>query len=296
MIGFVGIIGRGALGIMYYEALSKALGSDHVFMLVDDSRYARYKNETIISNQKEIFINYLSQKDAKALDLIIFTVKYPGLLSAIETVRPFVADKTIVMSFLNGVTSEELIKEKLNPQHLLYTTVQGMDATYENLHLSFNKMGYIAFGLGDEDKNTEDLKYVANVFDKSGLKYEISSDITHQLWSKWMLNCGVNQACAYYKVGYGGIQKEGEPRQAMLRAMKEAQAVAEKCGVKLSDEEYLNWVKLIDTLSPDGAPSMEQDRRANRENEVGLFAKTVCDLAARFNLRVPQNEIFFKNL
>lgn len=301
MIKNVAIVGRGALGVMYAKAFMDALGFDHVFMVADDARIARYQKTKLCYNGAEIKLNYQKASHLKDIDLLIFTVKYHGLKDAMAELKGLDLSHTIVMSFLNGVISEEDIKKELNPQHLLYTTVQGMDATFSDNSLSVSHQGFIRFGnpdLADETtlNNDADIKAVAEVFDRATLKYEICPDIKHQLFSKWMLNVGVNQACAYYEVGYGGLQKEGEPRDAMYKAMREAQAVALSCGVKISDEEMENWVKIVDSLDADAAPSMEQDRRSNRANEVGLFAQTVCDLAKKAHIPTPQNQIFLEHL
>ncbi len=295
MIKNVGIIGRGALGIMYAKAFIEALGFDNVFIIVDENRYARYIKEDLFYNNEPISLNYKKANDIKDLDLIIFTVKYPGLNEAIALAKQVVSPKTIIMSFLNGVVSEQEISKQIETSHLLYTTVQGMDATFLNHNLSVSHQGYISYGNVDR-KDNADIEAVAALFDKASLKYEISADIKHQLFSKWMLNVGVNQSCAYYGVGYGGIQKEGEPREAMYRAMREAQAVAKFCGVTLSDAEITKWIELMDSLDPNGAPSMEQDRRANRVNEVGLFAQSVCDLGVKAKISTPQNQIFLEKL
>ena len=295
MIKNVGIIGRGALGIMYAKAFIEALGFENVFIIVDEDRYVRYGKEKLFYNNEPISLNYKKANEIKNLDLIIFTVKYPGLQDAIALAKQAVSSNTIIMSFLNGVVSEREIAQQIETSHLLYTTVQGMDATFLDHNLSVSHKGYVSYGSADNNHD-EDIKAVADLFDKASIKYEISSDIKHQLFSKWMLNVGVNQACAYYGVGYAGIQKEGEPRQAMYRAMKEAQAAAKFCGVTLTDAEITKWIELMDSLDPNGAPSMEQDRRANRVNEVGLFAKSVCELGAQAKIPTPQNRIFLEKL
>lgn len=295
MIRNVAIIGRGALGIMYAKALMDALGFENVYMIADAQRICRYQQEHLSYNGEPIALNYKKASALASVDLLIFTVKYPGLKEAMQEVKSLIAPHTIVMSFLNGVISEEEILATLRPQHLLYTTVQGMDATFLKQNLQVSHLGFISFGKpsGCEDK---DVKDVAALFDKAFFKYELCENIKHQLFSKWMLNVGVNQACAYYGVGYGGVQKAGEARAAMLRAMHEAQAVASYCGIELSDAEIYKWVALIDTLDPNGAPSMEQDRRAGRVNEVGLFAKTVCDIGAKAHIATPQNQLFWEKL
>ncbi len=55
------------------------------------------------------------------------------------------------------------------------------------------------------------------------------------------------------------------------------------------------WLNIIDTLEPDGSPSMAQDVKAGRKTEVELFAGTIVDLAKKHKISVPMNEMFLKH-
>lgn len=73
-----------------------------------------------------------------------------------------------------------------------------------------------------------------------------------------MLNVGLNQVCAVYNVPYRGVQYPGTARDTMLAAMREAQALAAREGVTLTDADISAWMKMTDALNPDGMPSMRQ--------------------------------------
>ena len=55
----------------------------------------------------------------------------------------------------------------------------------------------------------EKLNAVASFFDSIDFAYTLENDILHRLWSKFMLNVGVNQACMVFETGYGVISEEG---------------------------------------------------------------------------------------
>ena len=111
-----------------------------------------------------------------------------------------------------------------------------------------------------------------------------------------MLNVGVNQACAVFGENYGGVQKDGKARRAMIAAMEEARKTAAAEGISLTEKELKDWVALVDTLSPQGEPSMRQDTKAGRETEVELFAGVVCRLGKKHCIPTPENDYFYKKL
>lgn len=55
-------------------------------------------------------------------------------------------------------------------------------------------------------------------------------------------------------------------------------------------------VRLIEELDPAGMPSMAQDRINRRKTEVEEFSGTICRLAARHDIQVPQNEWLYTRI
>ncbi len=104
-----------------------------------------------------------------------------------------------------------------------------------------------------------------------------------------MCNVGVNQVVAVYEGDYGDVQREGEPRETMISAMKEVMALSEKEGISLTEEDLEYWLKIIDSLSPEGKPSMRQDLEAGRYSELELFAGTVLELGKKHGVSTPVN-------
>ncbi|MCC8137218.1 MAG: ketopantoate reductase family protein [Clostridiales bacterium] len=295
MIKTVGIVGLGALGVLYGSLLLEKMDREDLRIIADEERIRRYQAEGVYANEKRCEFRYVTPEEAEPVDLLIFAVKYMALPEAIEMARPFCGERTIVMSFLNGVSSEQMIEDVLKPKRLLYSCVQGMDATRINRQVFYSKAGYIAFGEKDSSRS-EAVCETEEFFERTGLAYKVPEDIRHQLYSKWMLNVGVNQTCAVFGVDYGGVQKPGKCRDIMVTAMEEARRVAAAEGILLTEEDLQGWLDTIDGLAPAGQPSMRQDVLAGRQTEVELFAGTVCALGRRHGIPVPQNEEFYRLL
>ena len=74
-------------------------------------------------------------------DLLIFTVKYNGLKDAIQAVKNHVGDQTIILSALNGISSESVIGQAYGEEKILYCVAQGMDAVKEGNQLTYDHIG-----------------------------------------------------------------------------------------------------------------------------------------------------------
>lgn len=206
-----------------------------------------------------------------------------------ETAAGFIGENTLVLSVLNGVSSEEILAERFGETNILYCTAQGMDAVKVGNALTYAHAGMIVLGEKLPGEITPRVQAVADFLNAHGVTAKPVGDMVRRQWGKLMLNVGLNQTVMVFEGDYGTVQQPGKPRDIMIAAMREVQKLAALEGYPISDEEFDDWVKLADSLSPAGKPSMRQDGEARRKSEVELFAGTIIRRAARFGLDVPVN-------
>lgn len=289
------IIGMGALGLLYGNQIQEGMSEDAVSFIVDKDRFDRYKTRdfSICGVRKKFNVELADE--AKPADLVIVAVKYNALESALNTMRNVIDDHTIIMSVMNGITSEEIIGNRYGFKNMIYTVAQGMDAMRFGDSLKFTKMGELRIGVRTgEDESA--LMAVRELFDKVKMPYTMDEDIIYRMWGKFMLNVGINQTCMMYETTYSGALEPGEANDTLIGAMKEVIAVANAEGVNLSDADIDYYVKILKTLDPDGVPSMRQDGIAKRKTEVDMFAGTVIDRAKKYGIDVPVNERILKTV
>ena len=99
-----------------------------------------------------------------------------------------------------------------------------------------------------------------------------------------------------YDTTYAGALNTKEAFDAMSGAMREVVAVAQREGIRLTQDDIDKYIGILRTLKPDGYPSMRQDALAGRKSEVELFAGTVIRLAARHGIPVPVNELYYERI
>ncbi|WP_100486269.1 ketopantoate reductase family protein [Sporolactobacillus pectinivorans] len=292
----VSIIGLGALGIMYGKHLTDRIGKESVKIVADKKRIERYRAEGVYANGEKCDFQYADKDQiGEPADLLIFSVKYGGLESAIESAKNQVGKHTIIISLLNGISSEKKIGEAFGTDKVLYCIAQGMDAVKQDNRLTYENMGWLSIGEAG-NRESEKVKALAHLFDAAEIPYDIPDDILHHMWSKLMLNTGVNQSVAVFETNYGGVQKTGKPRDTMIAAMHEVVQVAEKEGVRLTEDEIDHWLEINAKLNPDGMPSMRQDTKAHRKTEVELFAGTIIALGKKHGIETPVNDFLYHRI
>lgn len=285
----ISILGMGALGILYGNHLAHALGFEHVTYIMDEKRYEKYKDAPVYCNEEELHFQCLPASDAAPADLLIVAVKGTGLEDALDSMEKSIEPDTVILSVMNGISSEELIGERYGTEHLIYTVAQGMDAMKFGSRLTYTKMGILAIGAREEFQK-KNLERVCELCDRTQLPYRKEDDIMHRLWSKFMLNVGVNQVCMVYSCTYSDVWRGGKERDTMLAAMREVIAVANAEGIDLSEADLEEYDQIIRTLRPDGTPSMGQDRIAGKHSEVEMFAGTIISLGKKHHIPTPVNQ------
>lgn len=291
----VAIIGAGALGLLYMDSMEQKSGVE-VYFLSDSKRCETLKKTTFTINGKkrQFPTKNLSDLTTKP-DLIIICVKNHHLESLRGLLQNTAESGTIIISVLNGISSEGYLEQILPKSDVLYCAVLGMDALKENNLLSFSRKGKFLLGT-KENRDTFELQKVCRFLQICHLDYLIPQDIHREIWYKWMINIGVNQVSAITGAPYGLFQNNNTVQELMELAMKEVIKVAEAEQVNLTEADIERWYLVLNTLGPEGKTSMLQDMEAGRKTEVESFSGELIKRALLYGMTTPVNEILYRTI
>ncbi len=292
----VAIVGKGAVGLLHGSKIAQNAGLDRLMFAMDDARFERHRDDQVLINGEPCPIESAPMSACEPVDLVIVAVKATGLDTAIESMAPLVGPQTRIISLLNGVTSEEHIAARYGWDHLVLAITQGMDAVFIDGKLTFSHPGEIRLGNapGTEPGVVED---IAELLERAQIVHVVEQDIRRRMWTKLMLNVGINQTCMVFGSTYGdAMAANSEQNRCFIAAMREARAVANAEGIPLSEEDLTAMVNVIAELDPAGMPSMAQDRINRKRTEVELFAGTIIERAERHGILVPQNRWLYQRV
>lgn len=284
------ICGIGAIGSIYADKIEK-FSPKNLKVLVDKTRLERYKKNPTIFNGRVLDFNYIlpEAQDFKA-DLIIIATKFDGLNEVITNIKNFVYKDTIILSLLNGVTSEKIIAKTYGREKLLYSYFIGHSAIRNERNIIHDDVNTIVYG-SENSNDCENVQTVKNFFEKAKINYIIPKDIIHSLWLKYMLNVSANQTTAILRMNFGEMLENEKCMEFATNIMKEVQAIAKAEGVKNTETMIDETVKHLHTMIPEGKTSMLQDVEAGRKTEVDMFAGTIIKLGKEFDIPTPYNKI-----
>jgi 2-dehydropantoate 2-reductase len=288
------LCGLGAIGSAYASRLVE-YHPGLLTVIADRERIERYRRERLTVNGQDYTFSMVEPEAVEEPgDLILIAVKYHQLAESIRAIRRCVGADTIILSLLNGITSETVVGTEYGMEKMLYSFVIGTDAVREGTRTRFSNSGRIVFG----DKTNVDLspkvRAVKDLFDAAGIPCQVPEDMLRELWWKFMMNVGVNQVSAVLRAPYGVFGRVGEARELLEMASREVLPIAARAGVNLTEADIRDQIRIIGSLTPEGKTSMLQDVEARRKTEVEIFAGAVAQMGREYGIATPVNDLLLR--
>lgn len=296
------IVGAGAVGASIAAMMMEA--GRPVALVADDARAERLDRGGIRVNGERFAPRVdAGAREGSPYDLVVVAVKSMHLSDSLPLIVRAAGSTGIVMSLLNGISSESIIRDSLaaaqeggaplDPaRRVVPAMILGIDAVrVADGSVTYLNRGTIHYGADAKDAPVPEdvLASLGETFDAAGIPSARSYDIVRTLWWKFMINVGINQASAVLRAPYGVFQRSQPARELMGAAMDEVIRVSEAVGSRLTQADLDAWFETLATLDPTGKTSMLQDVEAGRPSEVDLFAGTVVRLGERYGVPTPVN-------
>ena len=284
-INKVALLGAGAVGAYFIWGLSEKMG-ENFCVVAKGERKERLNKNGIIINGKQYALNVKEPQELNDVDLILVAGKQDALPGMLEDIKCMVSESTIVMSLLNGVTSEEIIGDAIGMEHVLYSVMRIASVRIGN-EIIFNPditAGVFAGEKGIAEK-TERVQAVEELFKDSNVRFTFMEDIIKDMWMKYAGNISQNLPQAVLGVGYGAYSDSTHVHAIASALWKEVAAVARVKGISIAEE-----FQLFVGAKPQARFSTLQDLDAKRHTEIDIFAGEMVRMGKELGIAVPYCE------
>ena len=276
------ICGLGAVGLTY--AVKFKNGSE-LKILVDEERYERYmQNKPVFNGVMQKFDYILPSDKSFQPDLIVIATKSQGLESAIENIKNFVYKDVIIISLLNGISSEERIQEVYPTAKVLKSYFIGHSAVRNGNSVTQDGVGEIV---------VEKSSMLQEIFDEFKINYKMPDDIIYSMWLKYTMNLFSNQVSAILNMSFGELKRNNAFIDFAKKIIAEVRLIAEKKGVKNLENLEKDALGFLQKMCDEGKTSMLQDVLAGRKTEVEIFAGEIIRLGKLYEIPTPCNQVLY---
>lgn len=288
------IIGPGAIGCLLAGFLSKS--KEEIWLLHRDKTKADKLNEQGIiiegvSGKWQAKVKAtVDPKEIPPADLIIICVKSYQTKEAIIQAKSIIAENSRVLTLQNGLGNIELISEVVGIDKVI-GGVTNQGATLLDVGcVKHAGRGETIIGRID-GKIPVEMRAIREIFNKVGLEARISRDIKGLLWSKLMINVGINALTAITCLNNGRLIEFEGTRKILREAVGEATRVAKRKRINLIYDDPLAKVEAVCEATATNISSMLQDVLKKRRTEIDFINGVIVRLGQELGIPVPVNSL-----
>ncbi|MDC7227086.1 MAG: 2-dehydropantoate 2-reductase [Spirochaetales bacterium] len=289
----ISIIGAGAMGSLFGGKLSAA-GNDVVLYDINKAHVEAVnkdglKIETLATGEIEVVTPKASSdaNEVNGSDIMIVFVKSTATGIIADNFKKAATDSTIVVTLQNGYGNEEILKNSFGASHTA-AGVTSQGATFAGPgHIKHAGNGPTHICMSD--KNNDKLKPFIQALNKAGFEADIETNIESLVWSKLVINVGINALTALSGLKNGELLDYAEMKALMKDLVDEAVAVCEKTGIKLTYDNPLEVVYSVAEKTGPNRSSMLQDFDRGSMTEIDFINNAIVRAADEAGIDVPVN-------
>lgn len=290
----IAIVGPGAIGILFGTMLIRS--GQKVWFLDHNKQRIEFisKNGISLESKDKVYAHKVEITDKAIdlgdIDLFIICVKSYDTKGAARSIKSALKDRSLILTLQNGVGNIEILSEILGQERVIGgVTSQGANV------ISYGKVRHAGFGetaIGRIDgKISAYLRDIREVFNKAGLKTRISKDIRSLIWSKLIINVGINALTAMTRLRNGQLLDYEGTRSILRQAVSEAVKIAKRKRIKLIYDDAIEKTEAVCEATAQNISSMLQDILRKKKTEIDFINGVIVRQGQSIGILTPVNSI-----
>jgi 2-dehydropantoate 2-reductase len=291
------IIGAGAMGGLFAALLAPQA---NVTLLTNNQTHAAaIENqgltlETLDGGKRNLKVRVLTEASAHTgrFDLVLICTKAGSTQAAARTAATLATAEAVVLTLQNGLGNLERITAEVGSAR----AAAGVTAQAATL-LGPGRVRHTGAGstvLGATSGQDQRLRAVVALFNRAGIPASLTDDLDRLLWSKLVVNVGINALTALLRVPNGSLIGHAACEDLMAEAVHEAVVVAHGLGIRLDPDQQLARVREVCRLTALNRSSMLQDILRGASTEIDVINGAVVDQGQAIGLLTPVNSLLVR--
>ncbi|NCO63496.1 MAG: 2-dehydropantoate 2-reductase [Flavobacteriales bacterium] len=231
--------------------------------------------------------------DIKNPDLVILGVKSWQVTEVAKALKAVINENTMVLPLQNGADNADKLVSVLPKKNVLAglcKIVSKVESPGVIHHMTFEPE--IVFGEYDNRK-TERVKQLKEVFDVAGFKNTLSDDIHLDVWKKFLFIGTISGIGSITRAVFGVMRAQEGIRKIIYDTANEMVAVANAKGIALTSKDVDMIVKVIDNLDYNTTASMQRDMMEDKPSELENFNGYIVNQGKMLGVKTPTNAFIY---
>lgn len=232
---------------------------------------------------------FTDPKDAGSADLAIISVKSYATEEAARNIKDIVGDKGHVLTLQNGLGNVQILNDHFGPDRVIAGVTSHGATLMGPGHARHAGKGETIIGRSD-GRVLGFVRDLSSLFTKAGLDTKVSKDIDSVVWSKLIVNVGINAVSAVTRLPNGKLLEHDGARDVMRQAVQEAVKVAKRKKIKLGYDDPIQKVESVCKATSANLSSMLQDVLNKKRTEIDFINGAIVRQAKALGIQTPVND------
>lgn len=232
----------------------------------------------------------------KEADLILLCVKSWQIETIAQKIKPLLASHTTVLPLQNGADNAERLVAILPPTQVLAGLCRIVSKIESPGHI--NHFGFepeIVFAEMN-NRSSERVKKIKEVFDTAGFKNRISENIQRDIWLKFLFIGSISAMGALTRSVLGIMREDNYLRNILLTTAQEIVLVGQALKVAINIDDIESCFKVIDKIDYDTTMSLQRDIMEGKPSELENFNGFIVKKGDELNIDTPVNDFIYYSL
>lgn len=290
----IAIVGLGGIGGFVGAHLARKYSGKgiHTIIFIQRGEHAQaIQNKGLEFRAKESFICnpdelYSQIELVQNIDILIVCTKSKDLEQTIELAKNSIHSNTQIITLLNGVQNADRI-QKILPNNRVLEGCIYVSAAIISPGIVSQKGGAGTIFIGPLHDSVHEIdKEFQTICNTAGLKVELTEQIAHEVWRKYLFICPFASMTTLYNLPIGLIVRNQEQLEQTRLLMDEIVKVGNKFSANLNQSHVDAAIDLAFRIPESTPSSMQLDVYSGKYPEIDIFAQNVVNLAQQMHVNV----------
>ncbi|HEY4390915.1 MAG TPA: 2-dehydropantoate 2-reductase [Paenibacillus sp.] len=293
------VLGAGGVG-GYFGGRLVEKGEDVTFLVREHRKHQLEQEGLVIrSVNGDLTLKprlITAQEQAEPFDLILFSTKAYHIEGAMQDVKPFVGEKTVILPLLNGVAHISLLQQEFGADKVIGGLCFIETTLNEQGHIVQTSKGhYVRFG-GFGNKETERIRAIEETLSGTKASFVRSSHIEQDIWHKYLYIATIAGVTTLMRAPLGPIRDSENGYEFIRGVFQEGATIMLAHGVPLDSEIVTRHMITMEKTDYTMKASMLRDMEKGLSIEGRHLHGHLLDLANELQIEAPLLEVIYRNL
>ena len=297
----VAVLGAGAMGCLFGGLLAeKGLNVTLIDVWKEHVEEINKNGLKMDGHGGDRFIKIPATSDPSTIgkvDAVIVMCKATALEPALKSIKNIIRDKTVFMSFQNGIGHEAIIKSIVGDEKV----IGGTTTQASNILGPGHIMNHAALPswIGEYDGGiTDRITEIADTFTAHNLEMIAAEDVKKRKWMKLFALTAIGPLSAIFDLHHTDLYINNNAndlsRSLGKEIVLETRDVAIADGVNVSEDECLFMFNKIVDSKQTNKSSMAFDVLYKRKTEIDFISGAVSKIGKKHGIATPLNDLMYK--